>query len=104
VPKTAKPKQTVSFRLPPTFMRQLAAVSEERKARSPDDMARQFVIDAMTNADMRPQLESLQEQVSLLRDDLVTAIAYALQVSGKVDAKNARRTAEQIFRKDSTRE
>ena len=85
-------------------MRQLAAVADERNVKSPDDMARQFVIDAMTNADVRPQLESLQEQVSMLRDDLVTAVAYALQVSGKVDAKNARPTAEQIFRKEPTRE
>jgi hypothetical protein len=85
-------------------MRQLAAVSDARKARSPDDMARQFVIDALTNADVRPQLESLQDQFSLLRDDIVTAVAYALQRTGKMDGKDARRTAQQIFRKETNRE
>ncbi len=81
-------------------MRQLAAVADERKAGSPDELARQFVIDALSERDVRPELESLQEQVSTLRDDLVTAVAYALQVTGKMDAKDARRTAEQIFRKE----
>jgi hypothetical protein len=102
--KVKKPKETISFRLPPTFMRQLAAVSDARKARSPDDLARQFVIDALADQDVRPELEAMQEQFSMLREDLVTAIAYMLQSTAKLDAKEARKTAEQIFRKETPRE
>jgi uncharacterized protein YfeS len=85
-------------------MRQLAAVSDERKAPSPDDLARQFVINALTEHDARPQLEALEEQVATLRSDLVTAVAYAIQIAGKMDTKDARRAAEQIFRKEISRE
>ena len=85
-------------------MRQLSAVSEERKSRSPDDLARQFVIDALAGQDVRPHLEAMQEQFSMLRDDLVTAIAYMLQSTAKLDAREARKTAEQIFRKETPRE
>jgi hypothetical protein len=84
-------------------MRQLVSVSDDRKSRSPDDQARQFVIDALSTQDIRPELEALREQVTVLREDLVTALAYALQLASKVDGKTARRTAEQIFRKEPNR-
>jgi hypothetical protein len=85
-------------------MRELVSVSDERKSRSPDDQARQFVIDALSSHDVRPELEALREEVIVLREDLVTALAYVIQLTAKIDGKSARRTAEQVFRKERNEE
>ena len=96
--KTNRIKDTISFRLRPSFMTLLQAMAEERKEQSPDDLARKLVIDALVEQGMRGQVEAVHEQLTLFREDLVTAVAYVLQLTGKFDPKEARRSAEQLFR------
>lgn len=89
--------ETVSFRLRPTFFHRLTKSAEERK-QSPGEFARELVINALNEGEIRVDVESLREEVLLLREDLITTVAYVLQLSGKLDADEARNAAELLFR------
>ena len=102
-PSPTRTKDTVSFRLRPSFLQTLTALAEERQEKSPDELARKFVIDTLAEQGMRRQVEEMQEQLTLFREDLVTAVAYVLQLTAKADPKEARRVAEQLFRNAAPR-
>jgi len=82
-----EPTETVSFRLPATFAKELRnhAASADQ---SPGELARRLVIEALTNRHQQ-ELSDLKETVHKLRDDVATAVAVLLVKAGKSEPKEA---------------
>lgn len=101
-PSDSRKKDTVSFRLPEPFILQLAAQAKEQKKKSADELARDIVIRSLTDtgeSESQRRIAALSDQVRTLREDLITVVAFMVRVLDEdVDARDARRKAEEIFR------
>lgn len=79
--------ETVSFRLPATFAKELRDQAA-RMNDSPGEHARRLVIEALTNRHQQ-DLSDLKTTVETLRDDVATAVVVLLVKAGKSDPKEA---------------
>lgn len=84
------------------FIEQLTAAAAEQKKKSPGDLARELVIRSLTDkteTESQRRVTELAEQIRVLREDLITTVALVLRIVGEdIDAREARRKAEEIFR------
>ena len=91
--------ETVSFRLPPSFYSQLSQEAGKRSL-SLHEVARQIVIDRLTDAareEERQQLADLKQTLETLREDLATAAAAMLAFGGKWTAEQAQKWARETL-------
>ena len=85
--------ETVSFRLPSAFYRQLLSEAKDQSFKSPHDFARQLVIKALGNVESDQQMSELRDlrrTMDTLRDDLATATGALLAYAGKWTPEQAR--------------
>jgi len=98
----------------PTLMRLIESAAAQEGEKSLSDFIRKFLMRKLSEggieeelAALRTELEHLRTesndasdtQLGLLREDLVTAVAVMFQMTSGGDPKDARQTAEQIFRR-----
>lgn len=83
----SQPTETISFRLPATFAKELRDQAS-RAGDSPGEHARRLVTEALTNRH-REDLQELRQVVETLRDDVATAVAVLLVKAGKAEPREA---------------
>lgn len=86
-----QPMQTISFRLPIPFARQLAQQGAEHN-QSSGEYARQLVTEALADVhreELRTELAAVRDAVQRLREDLATIAAALLVNAGKATAAQA---------------
>lgn len=106
--------QSITVRMTPTLMRLIETAAAKEGEKSISDFIRKFLTRKLSEggieeelAALRTELEHLltqsngssDAQLGLLREDLVTTVAVMFQMTSGSDPKEARRTAEQIFRR-----
>lgn len=91
--------ETISFRLPPTFYNQLVKDAEKRNL-SPHELARQVVINFLTDAsadEERQHFLDLKKSLEILREDFATATAAILAFGGKWSPEEAKAWAKETL-------
>ncbi len=86
-PNMSEKTETVSFRLPATFSKELRDQAA-RLDESPGEYARRLVMDALTNRHQQ-ELAELRDTVASLRDDVATAVTALLVNDGKTSPTEA---------------
>lgn len=87
----SEPTQSISFRLPATFARQLAEEGAKEKL-SPGEYARRIVLEALTDEageHAKRELSAIRESVEKVREDLATTAAALLVNAGKTTVPDA---------------
>jgi len=92
--------KTVSFRLPPEFLNQLIKDAKSRMLDSHHELARQVVINYLTDAmleEQRLEFEKLKQSVERLREDFATAAGFMLVSAANWPIDKARAWAKETF-------